>query len=80
MACPHVREDRINGGMKGRLKKETNENTDKSRKERRILLVIGVMTLTLVMAVGVTMLFHLSNDHQHRKLRPHFCRSFVHML
>ena len=63
MACPHVRDDRINGGMD----KETIKNAESGRKDRRILLVIGVVSLTLIMAVGVTMLFHFNDHHQLRK-------------
>ena len=58
MACPHVRDDRINGGM----------DKESGKKDRRILLVIGVVSLTLIMAVGVTMLFHFNDHHQLRKL------------
>ena len=57
MACPHVRDDRINGGM----------DKESGKKDRRILLVIGVVSLTLIMAVGVTMLFHFNDHHQLRK-------------
>jgi len=64
MACPHVRDDRINGGMD----KKTIQNVDNGKKDRRILLVIGVVSLTLIMAVGVTLLFHLNDHHQLRKL------------
>ena len=63
MACPHVR-DEINGGMD----KKTIQNVGNGKKDRRILLVIGVVSLTLIMAVGVTMLFHLNDHHQLRKL------------
>ena len=62
MACPHVRDDRINGGM----------DKESGKKDRRILLVIGVVSLTLIMAVGVTMLFHFNDHHQLRKLAALF--------